>query len=448
MDMFVLIAILLITIIFIILATSKLHWHPFIVLIVATYFIALFSGIPGEEIAPEIATGFGNILSYIGLVIIFGSLIGTFLEKSGAAITLANAILKLIGPKYPTLAMSLMGFVVSIPVFCDSGFIILNSIRKSMVRTSRLHSVSLTVALSTGLFAAHTLVPPTPGPIAAAANLGLQDQLGWVIVAGLGFSLVALAAGYFWAVVGTKYLYDDEDQETKLPESVLEDKKLPSLPHAVIPIVVPILLIALGSVAVYPTAPLGNNETTKILIILGHPVNALFVGLICCLPLFPNFKEPVTQGWFNESFKSIANILLITGAGGALGHIIKTSQIGTQIGEALATLDLNILLPFVIAAGIKTAQGSSTVAMVTTSALMVPLMATLELDSVPGGVLTVMAIGAGAMTVSHANDSYFWVVSQFSGMSVETAYRSHTMATLLQGVTTMTALYVVSLFLL
>jgi GntP family gluconate:H+ symporter len=150
--------------------------------------------------------------------------------------------------------------------------------------------------------------------------------------------------------------------------------------------------------------------------------------------LLPNFSTETLTGWFEERLKSAATIIIITGAGGVLGTVLKATPIGAYLGDTLTQFNLGIFGAFIIAAALKSAQGSSTVALVTTSALVAPLMVTLGLDSEIGRVLTVMAIGAGAMTVSHTNDSYFWVVSQFSGMDVSTAYKSFTVATLIQGI--------------
>ena len=194
-----LVLILLGVIIFIVIATSKLKLHPFLTLLLATFIAALCFGLPLKDIAKTIGTGFGGILGYIGLVIVLGTIIGTILEKSGAAITMADSVIKLLGNRFPTLTMSIIGYMVSIPVFCDSGFVILNSLKQSMASRMKVSSVAMSVALATGLYATHTFVPPTPGPIAAAGNLGLEDSLGLVIGVGLVVAVVAALAGLLWA---------------------------------------------------------------------------------------------------------------------------------------------------------------------------------------------------------------------------------------------------------
>ncbi|SQH76060.1 Permease, GntP family protein [Shewanella benthica] len=447
--------ILLAVIFFIVIATSKFKLHPFLTLILASFLTAFAYGLPSADIAKTITSGFGGILGYIGLVIVLGTIIGTILEKSGAAITMADVVIKVLGKRYPTLTMSIIGYLVSIPVFCDSGFVILNSLKQSMANRMKVSSVSMSVALATGLYATHTFVPPTPGPIAAAANLGLESNLGLVIFVGVFVAAVAALAGTLWANLFANVEPDGEGAE-ELKHNVEDFDQLkeaygtlPSPTRAFAPIFVPILLICLGSIANFPSAPLGNGLLFDVLAFLGHPVNALMIGLLLSISLLKSsekikeFSERITQG-----LVVAAPILLITGAGGAFGAVLKATEIGAFLGTSLSALGIGIFMPFIVAAALKTAQGSSTVALVTTSAIVAPMLGDIGLASDMGRVLTVMAIGAGAMTVSHANDSFFWVVTQFSRMSVKQAYKAQTMATLVQGITAMTLVYILSLILL
>lgn len=439
-----LIVVLLVSILFIILGTTKLKLHPFIVLLFASYLAGAMAGLPIEKIASTIATGFGNIMAYIGIVIILGTIIGVILEKSNAAIKLAELVLKLVGKRFPALAMSIIGYIVSIPVFCDSAFIILSSLKKSLVQKSGKSSVALSIALATGLYATHTFVPPTPGPIAAAGNLGLDNQLGVVILFGLMVAAFAMFIGYIWAsYIGNKYT-TSEDIAVK-SAAVDETLKLPSALSSLLPILIPIVLIAVRSVATYPTQPFGDGIVFDFLNFTGQPINALLAGFLFSFLLFPKFDKETLTGWIGDGITSAAPILLITGAGGAFGTILKETQIGETLGNLLAGYELGIFLPFIIAAAFKTAQGSSTVALVATSALIAPLLSSIGLDSLNGKVLAVMATGAGAMTISHANDSYFWVVTQFSGIDVKTGYKTHTIGTLIQGFFSMAFIYLLTL---
>ncbi|MCW3171109.1 GntP family permease [Shewanella subflava] len=441
---------------FIVIATSKFKLHPFLTLILASFIAAFAYGLPSGEIAKTISSGFGGILGYIGLVIVLGTIIGIILEKSGAAITMADVVIKLLGRRFPTLTMSIIGYIVSIPVFCDSGFVILNSLKQSMANRMKVSSVSMSVALATGLYATHTFVPPTPGPIAAAGNLGLESQLGLVIAVGVFVAAIAAFAGMIWANRFANEQPEGEGAEelNMLQQQDYEQLKksygtLPSPIKAFAPIFIPILFICLGSIANFPSKPVGEEFLFTTLMFLGQPINALMIGLALALPLLTSdekvkeFSERISQG-----LVVAAPILLITGAGGAFGAVLKASEIGTYLGSSLSALGIGIFMPFIVAAALKSAQGSSTVALVATSALVAPLLGDIGLASEMGRVLTVMAIGAGAMTVSHANDSFFWVVTQFSRMSVKQAYRAQTMATLIQGVTAMIVVYLLSLVLL
>ncbi|GHY19358.1 GntP family permease [Vibrio cholerae] len=448
-----LILILLAVIAFIVLATTKFKVHPFLALLLAAFLGAFAYGLPADTIAKTITTGFGGILGYIGLVIVLGTIIGVILEKSGAAITMADTVIKLLGERFPTLTMSIIGYIVSIPVFCDSGFVILNSLKESLAKRLATSSVAMSVALATGLYATHTFVPPTPGPIAAAGNLGLESQLGLVIAIGLFVAAVAAIAGMLWANCFQAVEADiiDSQESPKQDWQALKASygQLPSASQAFAPIFVPILLICFGSIAKFPSFPFGQGMLFEVLGFLGQPLTALLIGLLLAVRLLKSadkvaeFGERISQG-----ITAAAPILLITGAGGAFGAVLKATPLGDYLGTTLSALGVGIFMPFIVAAALKSAQGSSTVALVTTSALVAPLLGQLGLDSEMGRALTVMAIGAGAMTVSHANDSFFWVVSQFSRMSVGLAYRAQTMATLVQGVTAMAVVYVLSLVLL
>ncbi|AOY42469.1 MULTISPECIES: GntP family permease [Psychrobacter] len=444
---------LVLTILFIIFATAKLKWHPFLVLILSAFLVALFYQVPLNTVAKTISDGFGGILGYIGLVIVFGTIIGLILEKTGAAIVMAESVIKVLGPRFPTLTMSIVGAVVSVPVFCDSGYIILNSLKESLAERLHVSSVAMSIALATGLYATHTFVPPTPGPIAAAGNLGLESNLGLVIMVGVVVTAVAVLAGWWWS---NRFLNATPDninatdaQAATLPEGIKtrdDYSKLPSATMAFLPIIVPIILICLSSVANFPSAPFGSGTLAEVLIFIGNPLTALLIGLFLSFLLIDSEqKTQQISDSISQGLVVAAPILLITGAGGAFGAMLKVTPIGDYLGSTLSALGLGIFMPFIVSAALKTAQGSTTVALVTTSAMVAPLLNQIGLDSELGRVFCVMAIGAGAMTISHANDSFFWIVSQFSRMSVAQAYKAHSMATGIQGVTSIVFIWLLTL---
>ena len=367
-------------------------------------------------------------------------------------------------------------------MFCDSGYVILNSLKETLAKRLKVSSIAMSVALATGLYATHNFVPPTPGPIAAAGNLGLADNLGLVIVMGLVVSVPACLAGWLWAnrfvheqpqgegaagqastagsvnaagkeasspadtVAATRYADADD---TGGAADRTRYGQMPSPLMAFMPIVLPIALICIGSVAAFPSRPLGSGLLFTVAAFLGKPLCALLIGFLFSLLLIrgedraERISALITQG-----LVLAAPILLITGAGGAFGAVIKETPVGSYLGHTLSSLGLGVFMPFVVAAALKTAQGSSTVSLVTTSTLVAPLMASIGLDSEMGRLLCVMAIGAGAMTVSHANDSYFWVVTQFSRMSVAQALRAQTAATAVQGIVAILFIWLLSLVVL
>ena len=449
------IAILVALVAAIVFATAKLKINPFLALLAAALVGGFAFGLPVDTIAPTMTTAFGATLGNIGLIILFGTIIGVILERSGAAIAMAEALIKVLGTRFPTLTMSVIGFIVSIPVFCDSGFVILNSLKKSLAARAKVSLVAMTIALMTGLYATHVFVPPTPGPLAAAGNLNIIDQLGLIIGFGLIAAVVSAAAGLLWA---NRFLKKDiqlmpepagEESEQDYEKIRAAYGKLPNAFLAFLPILAPILLICLASIAKLPAAPFGDSGPYIAIVFLGTPVIALAVGLIVSLFLLRGkgkldaFGDRVTEG-----IRISAPILLITASGAAFGAVLAASDLTDFLGSTLSTLGLGLAVPFLISAALKTAQGSSTVAMVTTSVLLLPLLPALGLDSDLGKVLSVLAIGAGAMVVSHANDSFFWVVSQLSRIPVATAYRTLTPATAIQGVAGFAAVWVIGLIVL
>ncbi|UBZ14129.1 GntP family permease [Flagellimonas marinaquae] len=419
-----------VVVLFIVIATVKFKMHPIFSLTIAAIASGFFLGMAPKSIMSTMAEGFGNTLSGIGLVIAFGTVIGIYLEKTGSTQVLANSILGIIGLKRSPLAMNLAGFVISIPVYCDSGYIILSSLNKAISKKTGIPVLVFAIALATGLYSAHVFVPPTPGPLAAAAIL--DADLGMVLIFGLLVAIPVSIAGYFWARFIGKSLQEDEILETAETKEKVPSTVQPF--QAFLPLLVPIILIALKSVADYPTHPLGDGWAFSVLGFLGSPVIALLIGVFFAFALGRKVPSEVKKEWVPEAFKQAGAIVLITGAGGAFGAILRTMDIASIINLESSTGVGGLLIAFAISTVLKTAQGSSTVAIITTSAIIAPLLETFGLVSITDKALAVLAIGAGAMTVSHINDSYFWVVSQFSHMKVKTALRGHTLGTLVQGV--------------
>jgi len=442
----------IVAIVIMIVAISKWHIHPFLSIMGVSILLAIVAGIKIDTIPAIIGQGFSGTFTSIGIVIILGALVGILLEKTGAALKMADCVVRLVGKKHPETAMLIMGWIVSIPVFCDSGFVILNPIRKSLVQRTRSSSVASTVALSMGLYIAHCFIPPTPGPIAAAntlygQGLGVEVNLLQVMAIGALCSILPMIAAYFFAVsIGKKVKAKDEPSaDSQVQQSyealVASYGKLPGGFASFAPIVVPILLMALASILSMA------GSSIPFFTFLGTPVMALAIGLILGIILLARAgKIKDFYEITNDTLKTVGPILFITAAGGVLGKVIASSNLMVFISDnADAIKTLGYLFPFLLAAILKTAQGSSTVAITTSAGIIAPIMQSVGFTTPVQAALVVIAIGAGAMTVSHANDSYFWVVTTFGNMETQDGYRTQTLGTLIIGIASLLGVLVISL---
>ena len=448
-----LIVFFIVCIILMIFAISKLKIHPFLSIMGVSVLFAFIAGIPLKEIPSIIGSGFSGTFTSIGIVIILGALIGTVLEKTGGALKLSDMVIKVVGKKRPELAMLIMGWIVSIPVFCDSGFVILNPIKKALIKRTMKSAVSMSIALSAGLYISHVFIPPTPGPIAAANSLGIGNHLLMVIGMGVVCSILPLISGYFFSkYIGTKVKSTDEmsneENVKSYEELVASYGKLPNGFLAVAPIIVPIILMALSSV--FTMAKI-ESPIAVLIQFLGTPIIALAVGLIFSIITYfsqKNYMKYLDSFYdiTNDTLKVVGPILFVTAAGGVLGKVISSSSLVSFITKNASLFEsVGIFFPFILSAILKTAQGSSTVALTTTAGILAPLMGALGLDTPILASLTVMAIGAGAMTVSHANDSYYWVVTNFSSIKAQDGYKTQTLMTLVIGIAGIINVFLVSL---
>lgn len=437
-----LIVLLILAVAFIVVSTTKFKLHPFLALIFAAIGFGLLSGMPFAEIVSSVNSGFGDIVGHIGLVIVIGCIIGTFLEESGGAYVMAQGIVRLAGKKRVPLAMLIVGCFISIPVYADSGFVILSPLNKAITKKAGVSLACTAIALSLGLTITHCLVPPTPGPVAATAILGAD--LGLVVLIGLIVSAFVAAESYFFVTryASRTYIDPDPDGEITVEEDDAKDK--PSALRSFLPVVVPLVLIVFKSISDFPGAPFGEGVATSVLRFVGEPVVALIIGMILSFFLPKKFDRELlsTTGWVGKSLTSAAVIIMITAAGGSFGMILRNSGIADILGESLAGANVGIWLPFIIAAALKSAQGSSTVAIVTTASLIAPMMEALGFVSPVGRALAVMSLCSGAMVMSHVNDSFFWVVTQLSGMNVKTGCKLHGIGTLLGGLTAMLVVWI------
>lgn len=456
-------------------AISKWHLHPFIAILLTALIFGIVSGIPLPQMTTLIGSGFSKIFAGIGLVIIFGTLMGTILEQSGAALKIADCIIKLLGKRHPVLSMAIMGWVVSIPVFCDSGFVVLNPIREALVKKTQSSPVAMTVALSGGLYLSHVFIPPTPGPLAAAETLGLSGNLLLVMGMGLLCSifpmfLLILFSNYIGRRIScstdastntasssstTSACTTDASTNTSSASSTDADRiaaeynaiieksgKLPSASLSFAPIIVPIILMSLASILQGAEM---QQQLKDVVLFLSNPTIALAIGLLFATFLLKRgsgFEEMV-----ENSLKRSGPILFITAAGSVLGNIVAGSPLVGFITDNAQVLNgLGLLFPFLVAAMLKSSMGSSSVAIITAAGIVAPFAEAMGLASPIGLTLICMAVGAGSMTVSHSNDSYFWVVTKFGKMDIKSGYKTQTLATLILGLGALAELYIISLF--
>lgn len=443
-----LIILLFVSVGFIIVTTSRFKWHPVLSLVITAFGYGSLSGTmsPGQ-VVESVNSGFGNTVGFIGIIILAGSIIGKFLEKSGGAFALAGGTLRFVGKKNVPLALSMIGSVISIPVYCDSGFIILAPLAKALTKQAGISFAAGAMALSLGLILTHSIIPPTPGPVGAAGIL--NADLGLVLIMGLPVSAIGLVGGWLFSTRFASKTEIDPFPETAGVE-VRSDRE-PSLVKSLLPIFVPILLIILRSVNSLPSAPMGSGHLSTYIGFFGQPAVALMVGVLLSFLLPKKITREMISpgGWVGEAIVTAATIIIITGCGGAFGQVLQDSGIGDVIKDNLSGAgSLSILLPIIIAASLKTAQGSGTVAIVAGAGLMAPLLQPLGMDAPFAKALVVVALGSGAMIASHANDSYFWVVTQMSNMSVKQGYKLQTVGTLTVGLVASLAVCLLSLFIL
>lgn len=423
----------------IILLTTKYRVHAFFALLLACFVVGLGVQMPAGNIISAIKDGFGHIMRSLALIIVLGTTLGILLEHTGSTRVMAAFILKRCGEKNAALAMSLTGFVVGLPIFCDSGYIVLNGLNKSLARRTGISIVVMSVSLATGLYSVHCLLPPHPGATAAAGTIGAD--FGKLILIGMVVALPAMIVGHWWARHAGK----------KFKESIINDEAnevvtdSPSVLKSFLPVILPIALIAVNSFMTMETKE--ANGWYRLLSILGDPVIALSIGVLLAFYNGKAWNKNVVNKLLTESAEKAGSILVIIGAGGAFGAVLAATNLGLHFEEAVPLGSLGILFPFLLTFILKTAQGSSTVAIITAAAIVLPLLPALGLDSDNGKLLSVLSMGAGSMMISHANDAYFWVIAKFSGLEMQAMLRVYSIATVFMGLVSLGMVYLVSLFL-
>lgn len=437
----------LVGIVVLLLLAIKFRVNAFASLLITAIVIGGLSGMGGADIVKSVTDGFAGTVGSIGIVIIFGVMLGKYLEDSRAANKMALGSVKMVGEKNSSIAMAISGYLVSIPVFSDVGYVILAPLVKAISKKTRIPIAVLGVSLASGLLATHVYVPPTPGPLAAAGMLGID--IGRAILFG-SFAAVFMTA-FGWAFAHFylrkkgdtfKSVFEEEAVSETAASVDASDKELPSMFSSLFPLLLPMLLILLNttSKAMFPK----DSQIVKITSFIGDSNIALAIGVVACIILLGKKlgKDKVLKT-MDSALSESGSIIFITAAGGALGKVITNSGAGEAMAQAISNSGLPfILIPFAIAALLKIVQGSGTVAVVTAATLSAPLATQLGVDP----ILIFLATGAGARSFCHVNDSFFWVFTKMNGYDMNTGLKTLSFANPFMALGGLVATYIVSFF--
>jgi GntP family gluconate:H+ symporter len=440
--------VMLISLVVLVVSIIKFKVHPVYALIYVAILSAIAFGFPLQHVVTTVTGGFGGTIGSIGIVIILGCTMGVILEETGAALVLANTILKFVGKKNSALAMAISGYLVSIPVFSDSAIVILSPVARALSARGNIPLFGVLGALNAGILATHTMVPPTPGPLAAAGTLGAD--LGLVIALGLVSSLFYTAAATIYCTSKPMLAKFPQVSHMTNVESVLNDdytiksaKKLPNAGLTFAVVLVPVLLICLNSFA-----KIGLPAEARVLLytgFIGHPVISLTFGVILALFLDTSvFSKEKVYEWFNKSVDTSGFIILATGAAGAYGAVLRMSGVGTYLGNLIAETPLPaVFVPFLVAVLLSVSNGSATVSLLTGSAIILPLMPALGLHP----VIATLAIAAGSSFFYHANASHFWVVVKSNDLDMKAGFAVVSVPSAIGACAGFVAVWIMSMFL-
>ncbi len=413
---------------------SKFKINTFLVLFGMAVLLGLLAGFEPEDALKTVKAGFGHTLEKIGLLIIFGVILGEILDRTNATKSIANYIIAKLGSNRTDLAMLSIGFLVGLPIFCDSGFIVLSGLLFHLGKKDNF--LTLALCLAGGLYSVHCLVPPHPGITAAASQLSLD--LGKTMLYGTLLAIPSTVVAFFWARASAT-LSNHSLSNHSLSNQSLSNRLLPPVWRSFLPIWLPIFLMALKAVW-----PLFVSNKSTILVFIGDPVVALLMGILVSLPLLAEQKIKALNDVCEESFGRSGHILAIVAAGGMFGEVVKKILTDNPaITQQFLTMSaLGLFLPYILTLLFKTAQGSSTVAVMSVAAIMEPVLDRLGIDR----QMALFAMGAGSMAISHSNDAYFWVVTRFAKLPTNLSLKTYTPLSFLMSISTFLVLWLISIF--
>ncbi|WP_340103941.1 GntP family permease [Rhodohalobacter sp. 8-1] len=409
---------------------TKFKINAFISLLIASVFVGISAGMPPSSVIESIQEGMGGTLGFVATVVGLGAIFGQILEHSGGAKAVANALLQRFGKENASWAMVITGFFVAIPVFFDVGFIILVPLVYALSRDTKKSLLYYGIPLLTGLAVTHAFIPPTPGPIAVADIIGAD--LGWVILFGfiVGIPTAIVAGPIFGRFIGNR-IHVPIPEYMELEDEEKQDASLPSFWLLISIISVPLILI-LGNTLTDSFIEQNVIEPgfiTEMIIFIGHPFIALTIAVLIAL-YWLGVRRGSTREQLSklsmEAMKPAGVIILITGAGGVFKQVLVDSGVGEMLANTMSDIGLPVIvLAWLIAAAVRITQGSATVAMITAAGIVYPIMIQFDLSE-PHKALVVLSIAAGATIMSHVNDSGFWLVNRYFGMSEKDTLKSWT----------------------
>ncbi len=434
--------------------------HAFVALLATSMVIAILGGVPLTEVARQIQDGMAGTLGYIAVVVGLGAMFGEMLQRSGGASAIAYRMLERSGEKRAPAALGVTGLIVAIPVFFDVAFILLVPLVYNLtIRTGR-PILYFAIPLLAGLAVAHSFVPPTPGPVMVAGLLGAD--LGWVILFGAAAGIPSMIVGgiLFGRYIGRK-VDRGVGEDLMRPEVADEDRKAVSFGTAVALVALPLALILLGTLAATlqngppsgDVTPAGARHWPGVVLdamrFVGHPFTALILTVFASFYWLGSrcgYSRVEVQQFATKSLEPVGLIILVTGAGGVFGKVLIAAGVGDAVAESVASAGAPVLLlAFLIAAVVRVTQGSATVAMVTAAGLLSPLVSSADPSPASLALMTI-SIACGATILSHFNDSGFWLVSRYLGLTEKETLRSWTVMETIVGLTGLASVLVLSLF--
>ncbi len=420
--------------------------QAFISLLIASIIVGLLAGLSGEEVIQTIQKGMAGTLGFVATVVGLGAILGAILEHSGGTKAIVNFMIKKFGIDRAPSALAISGFIIAIPVFFDVAFIILVPVIYALQRKTKKSLLLYAIPLLAGLATTHAFIPPTPGPVAVADIIGAQ--LGWVILVGLiaGLPTVIISGLLFGKYISKKI----HIEAPKLLDEGEEELKLPHVGMVISIITIPIVMILINTTFKANTYLSDNYESLAAFFdFLGHPFAALIIANLLAWYFLGIRKGYTKKELLDISSKSLAPagvIILLTGAGGVFKQVLVDTGAGEVIAELMSDLGLPIIVfSFIAAAVIRIIQGSATVAMITAAGLVSPLLVTSSFSG-PELACIVIAIASGASILSHVNDSGFWLVSQYLGLSEKQTFRSWSVMTTILALTGFTMALIIHLF--